>query len=615
MPAQTSPSFADATQNVARQIEENWHDAQYDDDAFPGIARRVLTKARLHDRFGARDVIREGLENQLIVPQLDIGGRFGQPPVTFFRNARFYIAVLFWVDSTTSVHEHGFSGAFSVLDGASLHVRYRFTPHVRVNSRLSVGEMAQQGASILERGTVEEIVAGSQGAHALFHLERPSATLIVRTHSDDRAQPQLTYHWPHYALDPFFEDHELRRKCQLLRLAYDTDRKTFPGLAATLLGSLDLESALRTLLSMRQLNLSVAMAQELAAVVSRRHGELAAGLEQFVAHGHREQRLVALRRAVVDRERRLLLAFLLNRLTATEVTALVARQHPGADPVDLVTQWLASLLEDIGGMEETPIVRRAIRFFVAGDDKAMVVEKLAKEFDITDGTDLEAAASLVSTLSDSPLLSSLLSGPAITAWPRTAAPVTAREPPPASPPRVASCSPILYVKQFESADACRALRDAYDTGLRDHRFTPRAHHARTDIALATVTNNQTAERLYRAVAARLRAQFQLPPLCIDYCAYSRLMPGGLHPLHADAVTLAGAPNHTPNRIASAMLFLSDGETDFRGGTLRFPRLEIEITPRPGLLVGFLTDLRYQHEVRPVTAGLRDAIAIWFCAAA
>jgi predicted 2-oxoglutarate/Fe(II)-dependent dioxygenase YbiX len=169
---------------------------------------------------------------------------------------------------------------------------------------------------------------------------------------------------------------------------------------------------------------------------------------------------------------------------------------------------------------------------------------------------------------------------------------------------------ILTVEHYQSPEACLALRQAYEDGLRRNCFAPRGM-ASTDIALSRVTSDELAARLYLDVAERIRWHFALPPLFIDYCAYTRIRPGGSHPLHADAVALDGTPNHTPHRIASAMLYLSDSEIDFEGGTLRFPKLGIEVLPRIGLLVGFLTNLEYQHEVPPVTAGVRDAVAMWF----
>jgi hypothetical protein len=408
----TKRSFTAAIGDLADMIETAWRRVQYDDDAFADIAQRALTEQRLHERYDTGDVLREAITDRLLVPQVDIQATFGQPPITYFRSSRFYVAMLFWLDSTTSIHEHGFSGAFSVFGGSSLHIRYGFTPRERVNSRLALGDIVRKGANILKRGAVQKIVAGPQGAHALFHLERPSATLIVRSFMDGRAHPQLTYHWPCYAIDPFFEDHAIVRKCQLLRLLHQTDEDSFRYLTTELFAALEIESTVRVLLFLRQLNLSVPLALELASVAADRHRELGQGLVQLVEAGYREDGLMRLRRRVLDPEGRLLLALLLNRLSSTEVNALVASKYPGSDPVDLVSTWIASLLTDLGGMDGSPIVSRAIRLLLDSDNLAAASQRLSAELDVAPGAERDAVVALMRVLSDSPLLSSLFAFPA-----------------------------------------------------------------------------------------------------------------------------------------------------------------------------------------------------------
>jgi hypothetical protein len=409
---QTKWSFTAAIVDLANRIEARWQRVQYDDDAFADIAQRALTEQRLHERYDTGDVLREAITGRLLVPQVDIQATFGQPPITYFRNSRFHVAMLFWLDSTTSIHEHSFSGAFSVFGGSSLHVRYGFTPRKRVNSRLAVGDIVRKGADILKHGAVQKIVAGSQGAHALFHLERPSATLIVRTFTDGRAHPQFSYHWPCYAIDPFFEDHAIGRKCQLLRLLHQSDEDSFRNLATELLASLEFESAVRVLLFFRQLNLSLPLALELASTAADRHRELGEGLVQLVEAGYREDALMRLRRRVLDPERRLLLAFLLNKLSAIEVNALVASKYAGSDPVDLVSAWIASLLTDLGGMDGSPVVIRAIHLLLDSDNLSAASQRLSAELDIAAGAERDGVLALMRILSDSPLLSSLFAFPA-----------------------------------------------------------------------------------------------------------------------------------------------------------------------------------------------------------
>ncbi len=179
---------------------------------------------------------------------------------------------------------------------------------------------------------------------------------------------------------------------------------------------------------------------------------------------------------------------------------------------------------------------------------------------------------------------------------------------PRIPAPAAAMTHLLTVPGYVTPHYCEWLRTGY-TGAMANGLTPRGRLT-TDTPLAGVI--PSAPALADAVRQRLEEFFpQLPPLRPDYVAYTRCAPGGRHPLHADAVKPDGSPNHTPHRVASAMLYLTDHGTDHAGGVLRFPGLGVEVEPRAGLLVGFLTSWDFRHEVTPVTAGERDAVAFWF----
>lgn len=103
----------------------------------------------------------------------------------------------------------------------------------------------------------------------------------------------------------------------------------------------------------------------------------------------------------------------------------------------------------------------------------------------------------------------------------------------------------------------------------------------------------------------------LPPLAEDYTAYTTLGVGGGHPLHADAQKADGSPNHTPHRLATAMLYLGDEGVEFAGGGIHFPGVGVRVRPTAGTLVGFLCDWRHRHEVPLVARGVRESVAFWY----
>jgi len=68
------------------------------------------------------------------------------------------------------------------------------------------------------------------------------------------------------------------------------------------------------------------------------------------------------------------------------------------------------------------------------------------------------------------------------------------------------------------------------------------------------------------------------------------------------------PNHTPQRDYTGLAYLND---DFTGGELVFPELDLVITPKPGLLVGFPSNHKFVHAVPKVVSGKRYSLPVWF----
>ena len=58
------------------------------------------------------------------------------------------------------------------------------------------------------------ILPGSQYIHSLFHLDRPSATITVRTEHTPSAAVQYDYRKPYFALNPFFRNVTMAKKLQ-----------------------------------------------------------------------------------------------------------------------------------------------------------------------------------------------------------------------------------------------------------------------------------------------------------------------------------------------------------------------------------------------------------------
>jgi len=143
---------------------------------------------------------------------------FGEPPITFYRGPRVYADALFWVTSSTEIHDHGFDGAFVSLFGSSLHCVYNWTSDGRSrDGTAAFGALALEQAEILHPGSARQIVSGPCLVHVVQHLGTPSATLVVRNYHTPGVVQQR-YHLSGVALP---SKRDLRWK-RLLRVLRDT---------------------------------------------------------------------------------------------------------------------------------------------------------------------------------------------------------------------------------------------------------------------------------------------------------------------------------------------------------------------------------------------------------
>jgi hypothetical protein len=318
-----------------------WRQVNYDEEAFPSLASAALAERPPSASVDPMDVVRWVHETPVLVPQSDITAKFGEPPISVFDCEQFYIQVLFWVDGTTTVHQHAFSGAFHVMAGSSIHSTFRFQPHGQQSARLSMGALELTDVEMLARGDVRPIVAGPKFVHALFHCDRPTVSIVVRTRDQASAGPQFEYLRSGLAHAPAALDPATARRIQTLQLLEAVGDAGFERRAREMIVQGDAFLAFQVLQ-----HLSKALGPRLLAFlegIRPAHGELLDVLVQHARERRREERIVSLRRLVPQTELRFFLALLLNVSDRKRLLALVERAFPGHPATSTVTHWLAAL--------------------------------------------------------------------------------------------------------------------------------------------------------------------------------------------------------------------------------------------------------------------------------
>ena len=340
-------------QEIGRRTRERWKAAGFDEACFADIATEILAETCPCTHVGAVDVLQHYLRLESPPPQPR--SDFGQPPVIVYRDRRFYIEVLFWMESTTALHQHAFSGAFHVLAGSSVQSLYRFRPRSRVTSRLWLGDVDLVEVELLRRGSTRPIRAGRQMIHSLFHLEQPSATVVLRTPAESDQRPQFDYRRPYVAYDSLELPDDLERAIAVLNLLARIDPAAAETAVRQFLLDRDLVAVFFVLdmLAFEHPTLFDRVCRDTAEVEARHGSRFREVLESCRGQQWQAQ-VIDARVEVTHPDHRYLLALLLNVPERDHILRLV-QEWSGREPVAMVLEWLQDMATvDEDGVMELP---------------------------------------------------------------------------------------------------------------------------------------------------------------------------------------------------------------------------------------------------------------------
>lgn len=330
-------------EKLGRTVLERWREQNFSLEAFPELARIAIDEAPPSENVDLEAMIYEFLSNDDQPYQSQSG--FGQPELVAFNDPRFYIQILFWMEGTTDIHQHEFSGAFHVMQGSSVHSEFGFEGAQSVTPHIRIGDLRMKKIELLETGRTVPITSGRECIHSLFHLDTPSVTVVVRTHHDPGTGPQYNYLPPHLAVDPVHADALTMRRKQLLDILESLDHPQYVELVGEMVESLDFERGFHTLLhAMDRLQMLGAWELVLGAF-QEKHGELAKGVPATLAEHLRRETISQMRYQVENPEHRFFLALLMNVQNRTDILALVSERYSEQSPVDTVLGWAEELME------------------------------------------------------------------------------------------------------------------------------------------------------------------------------------------------------------------------------------------------------------------------------
>ena len=330
-------------EKLGRTVLERWRKQNFSLEAFPELARIAIDEAPPSKNVGLEEMIHEFLVNDEQPFQSQSG--FGQPELVAFNDPRFYIQILFWMEGTTEIHQHEFSGAFHVMQGSSVHSEFDFVGARSVTPHLRIGDLRMKQIELLETGRTVPITSGRECIHSLFHLDTPSVTVVVRTHHDPGTGPQYNYLPPHIAIDPIHADALTMRRKQLLDVLETLDHPSYATRVREMVESLDFERGFNTLLHAMDRLQVLDEWESILATFQKRHGELAKGVPETLAESLRRDSISQMRYHIENPEHRFFLALLMNVQNRSDIHALITERFPDQPPIETILGWAEELIE------------------------------------------------------------------------------------------------------------------------------------------------------------------------------------------------------------------------------------------------------------------------------
>ncbi len=370
---------------LGRTVLQRWKKANFSLEKFPEIARAALDEQPPAEHVDLAEFMREFLLNDEQPFQTQSG--FGQPELVAYDHPRFYIQLLFWMDGTTDIHQHEFSGAFHVMHGSSIHAHYEFENGQSITPHFRVGEVKMKNIELLETGRTVPIISGQRCIHSLFHLDTPSVTVVVRTQNDPGTGPQFNYLPPHIAMDPVLDDALTMRRKQLLDVLEQIEDPTYPELVQEMIAELDFERGFFILQNCMGHLRDIGEWESTLGAFQSKHGALAKGVPATLEECVRRDVIKGMRSSISEPEHRFFLALLMNAPTRADLFALVAERFPDEPPADTVLRWAHELGEEtedgiaildalfpetfaIAGEDQPQLFIGALRHFMEGGKKA-----------------------------------------------------------------------------------------------------------------------------------------------------------------------------------------------------------------------------------------------------
>jgi diphthamide synthase (EF-2-diphthine--ammonia ligase) len=321
-------------------VRQRWKALNFSTDAFANLACEALQELPTAPEEALEAIVLGAVGGAWVPP----AHPFSDLSIRLYTANEFFIELLVWLDSTTAIHGHAFTGAFRVISGGSIQSTYTFDRVESVTRQLEVGRVHFEHAEWLQAGAVQPIEPRARFFHSIFHLGQPSLTLVVRTHTDPWFLPQFQLQRPYIAIaSELLGDSRVllcARCIESLRLLDERRARLF---LQDCIATLDIATAFALCTKLSWWGYVVD--DEVVAVLAARHHSRAELIREVLVAQRESDRTQTMRAQCRDPETKFFLALLTAIPSRRQIEALV-RHHLEVDDVDkYLANALLSLME------------------------------------------------------------------------------------------------------------------------------------------------------------------------------------------------------------------------------------------------------------------------------
>jgi hypothetical protein len=366
---------------LGRAVSSEWSAAGRKTSQLAGVAEKVLAASEIPEALTARTILTHAAGCEGLPAQTSLSDTFGQPPLVMYRESDFFVQALVWMEGSTAIHEHLFAGAFLVLDGKSLHAVQEFRQQgCLADDRIVVGDLSQRHPEILSRGQVRAIEPGDAFIHVLFHLERPTLTIVVRNDTCDLPRPQYRYQRPGLGWDGLWTDRSWVRRVQSVDSLAGFDPAAGWEVLRDLVHGGPLWEAFCLVTHWTTLHGWNEQSADLAQLLSARSAELGHVLPAALSEEAKIRNILVRRSMLHELHQRVFLALLANLPDPRDTAAVVQQLYPARSPGDLLLEWTEELsspsLRGVSGLSFSTELLAQLRAQGTGGHEGEILEQI-----------------------------------------------------------------------------------------------------------------------------------------------------------------------------------------------------------------------------------------------